>query len=67
MTPTHALAEQYQIPVIQPDPLKEQDDVLRYEPELILTCAYGHFTSTHSVVIHVLVVLMYIHHFTKVS
>ena len=44
MTPTHALAEQYQIPVIQPDLLKEHvDDVLRYEPELILTCAYGQF------------------------
>ena len=44
MTPTHALADQYQIPVIQPDLLKEHvDDVLRYEPELILTCAYGQF------------------------
>ena len=44
MTPTHALADQYQIPVIQPDHLKEHvDDVLRYEPELILTCAYGQF------------------------
>ena len=44
ITPTHALADQYQIPVIQPDNLKEHvDDVLRYEPELILTCAYGQF------------------------
>ena len=44
MTPTHVLADQYQIPVIQPDLLKEHvDDVLRYEPELILTCAYGQF------------------------
>ena len=44
MTPTHALADQYQIPVIQPDLLKEHvDDVLRYDPELILTCAYGQF------------------------
>ena len=44
ITPTHALADQYQIPVIQPDLLKEHvDDVLRYEPELILTCAYGQF------------------------
>ena len=44
MTPIHALADQYQIPVIQPDLLKEHvDDVLRYEPELILTCAYGQF------------------------
>ena len=44
LTPTHALADQYQIPVIQPDLLKEHvDDVLRYEPELILTCAYGQF------------------------
>lgn len=43
-TPTHALADQYQIPVIQPDLLKEHvDDVLRYDPELILTCAYGQF------------------------
>ena len=44
MTPTHVLADQYQIPVIQPDFLKEHvEDVLRYEPELILTCAYGQF------------------------
>ena len=44
ITPTHALADQYQIPVIQPDLLKEHvDDVLRYDPELILTCAYGQF------------------------
>ena len=44
MTPTHVLADQCQIPVIQPDLLKEHvDDVLRYEPELILTCAYGQF------------------------
>ncbi|BET21551.1 methionyl-tRNA formyltransferase [Solobacterium moorei] len=44
MTPIHVLADQCQIPVIQPDLLKEHvDDVLRYEPELILTCAYGQF------------------------
>ena len=44
MTPTHVLADQCQIPVIQPDFLKEHvEDVLRYEPELILTCAYGQF------------------------
>lgn len=43
-TPTHTLASQYQIPVVQPDVLRNHiEDVLQYEPELILTCAYGQF------------------------
>ena len=41
-TPVHALAEKYGIPVVQPDKLRQQaDEVLAYDPELIVTCAYG--------------------------
>ncbi|MBR2812362.1 MAG: methionyl-tRNA formyltransferase [Solobacterium sp.] len=43
-TPVHAAADTLGIPVIAPEHLKEQiDDVLAYEPELIVTCAYGQF------------------------
>ena len=41
-TPVHELAEKYGIPAVQPEHLREQyDQVLAYEPELIVTCAYG--------------------------
>lgn len=41
-TPVHALADDNGIPVLQPDKLRaEADAVLAYEPELIVTCAYG--------------------------
>lgn len=46
-TPTHALAKKYNIPVIQPIHLsKEIDSVLQYQPELIVTCAYGQYVPT---------------------
>lgn len=41
-TPTHALSDKYNIPVVQPLKLKEEvDKVLDYDPELVVTCAYG--------------------------
>ena len=41
-TPTHALADEYNIPTVQPIKLREEvDKVLEYEPDLIVTCAYG--------------------------
>ncbi len=46
-TPVHALADRYGIPVIQPVKLKdEMDAVLAYEPDLIVTCAYGQFVPS---------------------
>ena len=41
-TPTHVLADKYNIPVVQPIKLRnEVESVLAYEPDLIVTCAYG--------------------------
>ena len=41
-TPIHALADELGIPVVQPNKLKEEyASVLAYEPDLIITCAYG--------------------------
>ncbi|MBR2066899.1 MAG: methionyl-tRNA formyltransferase [Solobacterium sp.] len=41
-TPIHALADTLGIPCVQPFKLREEvDTVLSYEPDLILTCAYG--------------------------
>lgn len=41
-TPVHALAEENGIPVLQPEKLRDEADaVLAYDPELIVTCAYG--------------------------
>jgi methionyl-tRNA formyltransferase len=46
-TPVHALAEENGIPVLQPEKLRaEADAVLAYEPELIVTCAYGQFVPS---------------------
>ena len=46
-TPVHALSEKYDIPCLQPEKLTEEVDlVLKYEPDLILTCAYGQFVPT---------------------
>lgn len=46
-TPVHALAEQYQIPCLQPEKLTENVDmILEYQPDLILTCAYGQFVPS---------------------
>ena len=46
-TPVHALSEKYDIPCLQPEKLTEEVDlVLNYEPDLILTCAYGQFVPT---------------------
>ena len=43
-TPVHALCIEHNIPCIQPEKLsKEVDAVFAYEPELIITCAYGQF------------------------
>lgn len=42
MTPVKELALQHNIPVLQPEKLrKEYQMVLDYEPDLIITCAYG--------------------------
>lgn len=42
MTPVKELALSYDIPVLQPEKLrKEYMDVLKYEPDIIITCAYG--------------------------
>lgn len=41
-TPVKQLALKYDIPVVQPVSIKtEYQDVLAYEPDLIVTCAYG--------------------------
>lgn len=41
-TPIHAMCTEYGIPCIQPEKLRlETDAVLQYEPDLIVTCAYG--------------------------
>ncbi len=43
-TPVHQLAEENGIPVVQPAKLRsETESVLAYEPDLIITCAYGQF------------------------
>lgn len=40
--PVKELAIEHQIPVIQPVKIKESiDDVLAFEPDLVVTCAYG--------------------------
>lgn len=40
--PVHALADRYGLPVLQPVKLRDSvDEVLAYEPDLIVTCAYG--------------------------
>ena len=42
--PVHALADVLGIPVLQPVKLRDEvDAVLAYEPDLIVTCAYGQF------------------------
>lgn len=41
-TPVRVLCEKYEIPCLQPEHLKEEaDSVLAYQPDLIVTCAYG--------------------------
>ncbi|MBR2825484.1 MAG: methionyl-tRNA formyltransferase [Solobacterium sp.] len=41
-TPVHELADSFHIPVLQPEKLsKEYQNVLDYQPDLIVTCAYG--------------------------
>lgn len=46
-TPVHAFANQYNIPCIQPEKLSEaKEEIFSYQPELILTCAYGQFVPT---------------------
>ena len=41
-TPVHALAEENSIPVLQPEKLRQEaDEILAYQPDLIVTCAYG--------------------------
>ena len=42
MTPVKELALSYNIPVLQPEKLKkEYMSVLEYEPDIVITCAYG--------------------------
>lgn len=46
-TPVHALADQYDIPCLQPEKLTENIDmILKYHPDIILTCAYGQFVPS---------------------
>lgn len=41
-TPIHELADTLNLPVVQPIKLRESyEEVLAYEPDLIVTCAYG--------------------------
>lgn len=43
-TPVHALADAHAIPVLQPNKLKEAlEEIQSYQPDLIVTCAYGQF------------------------
>lgn len=42
MTPVKELALSYDIPVLQPEKLrKEYMSILEYEPDIVITCAYG--------------------------
>ncbi len=46
-TPVHALADHYEIPCLQPEKLTENIDmILDYQPDIILTCAYGQFVPS---------------------
>lgn len=46
-TPIHALCIENHIPCLQPEKLSlQKDDILSYQPELIVTCAYGQFVPT---------------------
>ncbi len=46
-TPVAALADEHGIPVLQPVRLSlGADEVLAYEPDLIVTCAYGQFVPS---------------------
>lgn len=41
-SPVKEMAMEYNIPVIQPINIKEEyEEVLKYEPDLVVTCAYG--------------------------
>ena len=41
-SPVKAYALEHHIPVLTPDKLKlEYEDILKYQPDLIVTCAYG--------------------------
>ncbi len=43
-TPIHQVAIDYNIPCVQPENLiQEKEEILAYEPDLIITCAYGQF------------------------
>ena len=46
-TPVHQVCLDHDIPCIQPQKLSEgKDEILSYEPDLILTCAYGQFVPS---------------------
>lgn len=43
-TPVHACSMKYDIPCLQPEKLKDaKEEIEKYKPELIMTCAYGQF------------------------
>ena len=43
-TPVHACSMKYDIPCLQPEKLKDiSEEIKKYQPELIMTCAYGQF------------------------
>lgn len=43
-TPVHACSLKYGIPCLQPEKLKDiKEEIEQYQPELIITCAYGQF------------------------
>lgn len=44
VTATHKFADEHNIPCLQPVHLKDGiDEILSYQPDLIITCAYGQF------------------------
>lgn len=46
-TPVHQVCLDHDIPCLQPQKLSDQkDEILAYEPDLILTCAYGQFVPS---------------------
>lgn len=46
-TPVHQVCIDHSIPCIQPQKLSDsRDEILAYEPDLILTCAYGQFVPS---------------------
>lgn len=62
--PVKVEAEKANIPVFQPEKLKDEyEEILSYNPDLIVTAAYGQLLPNELLEIHHMAVLMYMHHY----